>query len=176
MLQHQLAVHVFVQSIQVRDFQLYVQALTKPAHWFFALDHFNYARWISVHLRDIMILSRLHPLIFAEFHKGHFTDEKASHAFSKIAMDHGGAVGLTESPAALQRWVLCEPAIARLINNFQTSVDYAQNTPDVRHQAKWTWVEKVFLQDVNSLIMNNSLILIHSLKLLVICLFWTHEK
>ena len=35
---------------------IYIDALTKIFLWFFALEHTNYARWIPVHLRDIVTL------------------------------------------------------------------------------------------------------------------------
>lgn len=50
--------------------------------------------------------------------KGNFTVKKSKHAFSAIAIDHaheqnnasvkgdGGAVGLTENPSALRRWMV----------------------------------------------------------------------
>ena len=35
---------------------MYLGALTDLTLWFFALDHTNYARWIPVHLKDIVEL------------------------------------------------------------------------------------------------------------------------
>ena len=39
-----------------------------PSHWrslytvfFFTYNHYHYVRWVSVHLRDMMTLSHLHP-------------------------------------------------------------------------------------------------------------------
>ena len=60
-LQLQLTILAFVRSIRSVNFRLYNQSLTKLVHWFFTFDH--YARWISVHLRDMMALSHLHPHI-----------------------------------------------------------------------------------------------------------------
>ena len=63
----------------------------------------------------MVTLSYFHPCIYAEFMKGHFTVQKTDHSFLNIAIDQaheqhncimkddGGEVGLTESPAALQR-------------------------------------------------------------------------
>ena len=111
--QLQLTIPVFVRSIRSGNFPLYIQSLTKLVHWFFTFDNYHYAWWISVHLRDMMALSHLHPDIHREFVKGHFTVKKTSHAFSNLAIDQaheqnnavvkddGGAVGLTECPAAL---------------------------------------------------------------------------
>ena len=152
-----------MRSIRTSDFQLYVQSLTKLVSWFFSLDHFNYSRWISVHLRDMMLLSHVHPQVHAEFLKGHFTVKKTNHSFSKIAIDQaheqnnaivkedGGAVGLTESPAALQRWMVSGPEMARLINDFESAVNHAQVTIDKRHHEQRPGIQKAFLQDVKSL-------------------------
>lgn len=61
----------------------------------------------------------------------HFTVQKTDHLFSKIALDHaheqnnaivkgdGGAIGLTESPAALQRWMVSGPEMACLVNKLK---------------------------------------------------------
>ena len=64
--------------------------------------------------------------------------------------DDGGAVGLTESPAALQRWMVSGPEMARLINDFDRSVNCAQS-PDIRHHEQRPGVQKSFLQNVKTL-------------------------
>ena len=162
-LQLQLTILVFVRSIRSGNFPLYIQSLTKLVHWFFTFDNYHYARWISVHLRDMMAMSHLHPDIHTEFVKGHFTVKKTRHAFSNLAIDQAheqnnavvkddaGAVGLTEGPAALQRWMVSEPEMARVINDFERSVDCALYTSGTRHNEQRPGVQKIFLQDVTSL-------------------------
>ena len=78
-------------------------------------------------MRDMVTLEAFHPEVFAEFPKGNFTVKKTTHAFSAMAIDQaheqsnasvkgdGGAVGLTENPAALRRWMVSGPEMARLI-------------------------------------------------------------
>ena len=85
------------------------------------MDHTHYARWIPVHLRDMVSLREHHPAIYAEFLKGNFAVKKSRHAFSAIAVDQaheknnasvkgdGGTVGLTENPAALRHWMVSGP-------------------------------------------------------------------
>ena len=63
-LQLELAVLVYVRTIRERYFKLYVDAPAKIAPWFFALDHTNYARWIPVHLKDMVTLKEVHPKRF----------------------------------------------------------------------------------------------------------------
>jgi hypothetical protein len=48
---------ICVRADRERDVALYVESLTALVPWFFALDHHNYARWISVHIRDMESLS-----------------------------------------------------------------------------------------------------------------------
>jgi len=45
----------------LRIFQIYLDALTELVTWFHAMDHNNYAHWISVHLRDMVTLPTAHP-------------------------------------------------------------------------------------------------------------------
>ena len=64
---------------------------------------------------------------------------KTGRAFSAMAIDQaheqnnaavkgdGGAVGLTENPAALQRWMVSGPEMARVIEEF-TASGYARKT------------------------------------------------
>ena len=67
---------IYVSAIHKADFLLYVDALTKITRWFFALDHTNYARWVPLHLRDMVTLEMKHLVIFAEFLKGNFVVKK----------------------------------------------------------------------------------------------------
>ena len=57
----ELLVLSFVRSIRTGDFELYTDTLQTLAPWFFALDHAHYARWLPVHLRDMLSLQEQHP-------------------------------------------------------------------------------------------------------------------
>ena len=162
-LQLQLYVLIFVHSIQTDNFDLYVQSLTRLVPWFFSLDYFSYSLWISVHLRDMVTLSHLHASIYVEFMKGHFTVQKTDHSFSNIAIDQaheqhncivkddGGAVGVTEFLAALQRWMDSGPEMAELINDFEASIHHSKDTVDARHHEQQPGVQKSFHHDVKAL-------------------------
>lgn len=83
---------------------------------------------------------------------------KSQHAFSAIALDQaheqnnamikgdGGAIGLTTNPAALNRWIILGPKIARLIDEFQTSNE--KNTDLLRHELKRS-KQLTFARDVS---------------------------
>lgn len=61
---------VFVRSIRERNFELYVSALEEFIPWFFVLGHFNYARWVTVHLVKMKTLEEKFPDVYHEFLNG----------------------------------------------------------------------------------------------------------
>ena len=162
-LELELLVLEFVRSLREGNFSLYVQVLGKLAPWLFALDLCNYSRWLPVHITDMMALKRKHPSVFAEFSQGKFVVQKSQHYFSMIALDHnheqeneaikgdGGAVGLTENPAALRRWMVAGPEIARVVKEFEST--YVEQKPnDVHHHEQVPAVQKAFAKDVQALL------------------------
>ena len=81
-MQLELCMLVLVRSLRQGSFEMYLDALAELAPWFHALDHTNYARWVPVHLRDMIELSTKHPEVAAEFHRGNFTIQKTNRIFS----------------------------------------------------------------------------------------------
>ena len=96
--------------------------------WMFALDHINYARWLSVYVQhstaDI-------SSVYEKFNLVAFAVRNSTHAFSAIAVDHaheqenasingdGSTAGLTENPCALRSWMIGGPDIARMISKYE---------------------------------------------------------
>lgn len=142
---------------------MYIQAIKSLLPWVFALDNQNYARWLSVHLRDMLDLPKRHPSVHTEFSKGSFVVHKTKKVFSSIPLDHaheqvnalvkgeGGAVGLTESPAALRRWMVAGPELSRMVKEFE---DISTTKKDLRHHEQTPAVQSTFLKDVKSLILS----------------------
>ena len=62
----------FVRSLREGDFMLYVQSCDELCSWFHALDHTNYARWLPIHVRDMVTLAHKHPAVHAQCMKGNF--------------------------------------------------------------------------------------------------------
>ncbi|KAI0226538.1 hypothetical protein LSAT2_022958, partial [Lamellibrachia satsuma] len=77
-----------------------------------------------------------HPDVFRTFRVGSFTVQKTKKVFSTIAIDQaheqnnacikvdGGAVGLTDNPCALLRWMVAGPEVARATEEFQDVDDH----------------------------------------------------
>ncbi len=77
----------FLRSQRQQNFLPYVESLGRIIPWMFALDHYHYARWMTVHVRDLLALEVNSPTTHAEFLKGHFVTQKTSHKFSALAHD-----------------------------------------------------------------------------------------
>jgi hypothetical protein len=160
----ELCVFQLVRSIREGNFKLYKESLEQISPWMFALDRVNYARWLSVHIRDMHALPDQHPDIDQQFNNGAFVVHKSKKVFSSIALDHaheqmnalikgdGGAVGLTESPGALRRWIIAGPEIARMIKEFENSVQSSRAKDNLLHHEQQPGVQASFRDDVASLI------------------------
>ena len=162
-LQLELLVLTFIKSLRTGNFALYVDSLTKLAPWFFILGHTNYARWVPVHLRDMANLCTAHPEMAVEFNNGNFTVRKTGRVFSAMAIDQahehnncaiksdGGAIGLTQSPDALRRWMVAGPEVVRMISEFEASI-LKGATPSQRHHEQTRSSQALFVQQVQSLV------------------------
>lgn len=163
-LQQEVVLLVFIASLRDGNFPLYVEALTKMIPLFFALDKQNYARWLSVHIADMKELQAAQSSCLQEFEKGHFVFQKTKRPFSKIALDQaheqnnalikgdGGAVGLTDNPSALRRWMVGGPEVSRVIQEFETSLEVCNHNSllDHHHENNKSFQEN-FRCDVSNL-------------------------
>ena len=121
------------------------------------MDHPNYSRWLSVHYRDMCLLPSKHPDIYNHFCDGAFVVHKTTRVFSSIALDHaheqvnavlkgeGGAVDLTEHPAALRRWMVAGSEMSRMIQEFEGGTFSAEQRDN--HEQK-PGVQSAFSRDV----------------------------
>jgi hypothetical protein len=111
----ELLMLIFVRALREGDFLLYKEALGEILPYMFSLDHVNYARWLTVHLRDMLELESKAQDVAQAFQNGQFTIKKTNREFNFIAIDQareqnnamvkgdGGIIGITEDPAALRR-------------------------------------------------------------------------
>ena len=78
----------FVRSIRTGNFKLYKDSKQSLLPWFFALDHINYARWLSVHLMDMLSLHKVNESVAQCFESGMFVVRKIETPFSSIGIDY----------------------------------------------------------------------------------------
>ena len=138
-----------------------MESLAEIVTWFFALDHTHYSRWLSVHIRDMMMLSEKQPGVLVEFKAGKFFIFKTSNKFSAMAIDQcheqndalvkgsGGAIGLTGNPGALRRWTVAGPEIVQITKEFEGDRGHSM-TANQQHHDQQPGVQQNFLKDVTS--------------------------
>ena len=97
----------------------------------FALNSTHYARWLPVHIGDTEQLHDTHRDVYDKFVQCHFTAHKSAQVLSSIVLDQnheqlnqlikgdGGAVGITEHPDALLRWMVAGSEVTRLVNELE---------------------------------------------------------
>ena len=147
-----------VRALREGNFSLYIDALRQILPWMFVMDHTNHAKWLSVHYRDMCVLQSTHPSVYKYFSDGSFVVHKTTKLFSSIALDHcheqvntivkgeGGAVGLTENPAALRRWMVAGPELSRMVQEFEGSNSSTEE--NVTHHEQKPGVQNAFSKDV----------------------------
>ena len=101
--------------------------------------------------------------MYQEFLRGNFTVNKTGNAFSNIAIDQaheqnnacvkgdGGAIGLMQNPAALRRWMVSGPEIARLIEEFRAAMEKPEKKLDCLHHEQTHSMQVTFFNQVKAL-------------------------
>ena len=83
----ELTILSLVRAFREANFTLYCQALCALMPFIFANNNVNYARWLPVHLKDMLSLEHKHPNVFQEFQSGKFVVFTSSRTFSAIAIE-----------------------------------------------------------------------------------------
>jgi hypothetical protein len=140
----------FVRSLRQGDYQLFKECLKQMIPWFYLFDHIHYARWLSVHIKDLQELPEKCPEVDHQFNLGNFVVRKTRNPFSALAIDQaheqhnaeikgsGGAIGLLQDPAALHRWSVAGPEVSRLIAEFLDDADSGEVCHHEQYEAYQT--------------------------------------
>ena len=143
-------------------FKVYFTKFWKFSKIFSRFSGTAFTMEVPVHLRDMVSLKQLHPDVYVEFLKVNIVVNKSKRAFSAVAIDQthqqnnasvkrdGVALGLTENHAALCRWMVSRPEMARLIQEFVGATEKRQEI-DRRHHDQKRNVQTKFAQNVQSL-------------------------
>ena len=76
---------IFVRSIREANFSLYVSSLKQVVKWYYACDYNHYARWVTVHLYDLVITTS--PYLYKYFTDGYFAFQKSNKKFLFMWID-----------------------------------------------------------------------------------------
>ena len=89
--------------------------------------------------------------------KGKFVITQTLNLFSKMAIDQaheqenekvkgeGGAVGITEDPAALLRWMVAGPEVARVVYGFMAHQEGILNGKEHLHHDQSPSIQRAFI-------------------------------
>ena len=129
---------LFLRAIQSRNFKLYLISIECMLPWFYSLDHYNYARWLSVHFYNMNMLPHTNPNVNDAFiNEGNFVISRTPDAFSAMGIEQcheqlnelvkgeGGAIGLTEDED--RQKVVCGPEVARIVMKFEEKFSFKAN-------------------------------------------------
>ena len=162
-LKMEIDILVFIRSLRESNFNLYRQALCQLIPYMFANNNVNYARWLPIHLLDMLTLEERHPSIAEAFHAGKFVVHKTERNFSGLAIDQaheqanavikgdGGAVGITEDPSALRRWMTAGPAVSQLVAQYEEVSVIRDVSKQNKHHEQTPGYQKDFLDKVKNL-------------------------
>ena len=125
---------------------------------FFTLDHNNYARCVAVHIRYMKAL----PDEIKDVFKKSWVLTKTKRKFANMPLDQehelnnetvkgsGGAIGLTENPAAPKRWMAAGPEQARILTEFEELHQSSDHQSSQSHEQGHSTQEK-FQKQVNNM-------------------------
>ncbi|CAG9762637.1 unnamed protein product [Ceutorhynchus assimilis] len=147
----------FLRALRLGNFTEYTESLLRMIPWFFAFSHSNYARWISVHVKDLLELETKLPNVYCEFMLGNFVVHKSGCIFSAVGIDQaheqnnalikadGGAVGLLHDATALKRWMIVGPEISGLLSQFQENIA-GVDKKGTHHHEQYSAFQKSFYE------------------------------
>lgn len=104
-----------------------------------------------------------HPELAQEFKMGNFVVHKTKHDFSALALDQAheqanavikaddGAIGLTENPSALRRWMVYGPEVSHLVSLYEMEAETKEASDHFLHHEQTPHAQKTFLERVNKL-------------------------
>ena len=161
-LELELSLLTFIRSFREGNFDAYRKSIEKLMPYFFANDNIHYSRWLTIHLHDMITLSDCHPDVYEEFQRGHFALHKSQRAFSGMALDQvheqnnavvksdGGAIGITENPSALLRWMTAGPEVCQLVTDYEEK-SKGQDKEQILHHEDIPSAQKRFHNEVLNL-------------------------
>ena len=78
---------IFVRSIREGNFSMYVSSLKQVVKWYYACDHYHYARWVTVHLYNLVNSPTTSPYLYKCFSDTYFNFQKSNKKFSLMRIN-----------------------------------------------------------------------------------------
>ena len=121
---------IFVRSIREGNFSMYVSSLKQVVKWYYACDHYHYARWVTVHLQNLVNSPTTSLYLYKCFSDTYFNFQKSNKKFSLMRINQaheqnnaaimgmGGATSVRnkDDESGLARQELCLHELPLIIN------------------------------------------------------------
>ena len=151
--------HVFIRSIRLEDFELYI-CLPRVTNYFFSFNHPNYARWLVRYHDNLSKLSEPHKDVYDEFKKDCFGIKRTKKDFLRLTIDltfeqtvnadaASQKIGISYFTNSIQQWADSHfvriEVLSEVLNklNITTKEDVSQDLKPYRIM-KNTWdLEKI---------------------------------
>ena len=128
---------IFARSIREKNFIQCVSSLQQDVKWCYACDHHHYARWVTVHLYDLVNLPCASPYLYKCFSDGCFAFQKTNRKYSLMALDlaheqnnavikrmcGATSVLIKNDEFGLARWKLCLRELSPVINEYESTLE-----------------------------------------------------
>ena len=121
---------IFVRSIRKGYFSLYLSSLREVVKWYYTCDNYQYARWVTAFLYDLVNLPSTSSYLDKCFTDGSFAFQKSNRKSSFVEIDQaheqnnavikgmGGGSSLLnkDDESGLARWKRCLLELSMIIN------------------------------------------------------------
>ena len=160
----ELLLLTMITSERAGLFEQYCRSLRAVVKWFFTFNHVHYARWLSVHIRDLDLLPQRNPKINRLFSDGYFVLQKSRRKFSGMGLDQaheqnnatlksdGGVPGLTTQEDQLVKWSLWSPEVLRVCQEFEKSLGVESTETIMPHHECTVSHQKLFDKHVSQMV------------------------
>ncbi|MES9884227.1 MAG: TCR domain-containing protein [Sedimenticola sp.] len=130
-----------IRSSRQGDLDELILALDEQVKYYFAHDLFHYARLIPVYIAELRKLKEECPETWEDLKRSDSNVKQSSIPFSHLFVDQGleqqiralkvtgGITGLTQNEAALDRFLLTAPEVARLVERFLNRYSRSASVP-----------------------------------------------
>lgn len=129
-------VEILLDSIKADregNFDLHISSVRKMLPYFFSMNHYNYARGVTLYLQDML---QLPDSVVHDLKRGMLSVKRSPGNFNAVACDlaleqsqirssavTGGLIGITQKKDAMEKWIRLYPTKNAIHNAFLTFCD-----------------------------------------------------
>ena len=139
------ALLMFIAATRKGDWKLHLATTEEMFPYFLAHDQYNYGRWGPLYVANMLELQTTDPELWNFFKEGNFTITKNEIPFTGVDPDHaieqehrklkakGGFIGITGNEAALAKYAIIAPSLARIVQEFKDYAGIKGRQPSTLH-------------------------------------------